>query len=84
MIIKPHPARELFLKTKRRLDLVDVQIGEDAVYALARELEAVGLAWAEGAFASLQEDNAERRRLRLDDVKRLTDRHVEEALNGES
>ncbi len=83
MIIKRHPARELFLAIKRRAGLDHVQVGEDAVLALARHLEAVGLAWAEGAFAALGEDNEDRQRLGLRDIKRLTDEHVKEALNGD-
>ncbi len=80
MIIKRHPSRELLLATKRRLGLDHVQVGEDACYALAQALETKGLAVAESAFAALREGNEERRRLRLADLKRLTDKHVEEAL----
>ncbi len=85
MIIKAHPARELLFAAKRRLGLDHVQIGEDAVFALARELEAQGRAWAEAAFASFLEDNQDRQRLRLSDLRRLSDTHVKEALDdGES
>ena len=83
MIVKRHPARELFLKAKRRLGLDHVQVSEDAVFRLAQALEAVGQAWAESAFAAFREDNEDRQRLRMADLKRLTDEHVEEALNGE-
>ncbi len=84
MIIKRHPARELFLAIKRRRGLDHVQVGEDAVFALAQALEAQGLAWAEGAFAALGEDNEDRRRLlRIPERKRLTDAHVKEALDGD-
>ncbi|MEE9267904.1 MAG: hypothetical protein V3U70_00685, partial [Thermoplasmata archaeon] len=68
---------------KRRLGLDHVQISEDAVFALAQALEAQGLAWAESAFAALGEDNLERGRLRLDEIKRLSDTHVAEALDGD-
>lgn len=51
MIVKFHPAQELFLKAKRRLGLDDVQIGKDAIFALAQAMEAAGLARAEAAFA---------------------------------
>ncbi len=85
MIIKAHPARELLQQAKRLLGLDDVQIGGDAVYALARELETQGRAWAEAAFASFLEDNQDRQRLRLSDLRRLSDTHVKEALDdGES
>ncbi len=83
MIVKRHPVRELLLAAKRRLGLNHVQVSEDAVFALAQALEAQGLAWAESAFAVFQEDNQARARLRLTDIKRLTDEHVEEALNGD-
>ncbi len=84
MIVKRHPARELLLATKRKLGLDHVQIGEDACFALAQALEAQGLAWAEIAFAPFQEDSVERRPPRLADLKRLTDEHIMEALDGES
>ena len=84
MIVKRHPVRELLFAAKRRLDMDHVQVSEDAVFALAQALEAQGRAWAEGAFAAFREDNEDRRRLRLGDLKRLTDEHVEEALNGEA
>ncbi len=83
MIIKRHPARELLLKAKRRLGLDRVQVSEDACFALAQALESQGLALAESAFAVFQEDNQDRARLRLDDIKRLSDTHVAEALDGE-
>ncbi len=85
MIVKFHPAQELFLKAKRRLGLDDVQIGTDAIFALAQAMEAAGLAWAEAAFAAFREDNKDngRRGPRLRDLRRLTDKHVEEALNGD-
>ncbi|MEE9174072.1 MAG: hypothetical protein V3U30_03740 [Thermoplasmata archaeon] len=84
MIMKRHPVRELLLAAKRRLGLDHVQVSEDAVFRLAQVLEAQGLALAESAFAAFRENNVERRRLRLADLKRLTDAHVEEASNGES
>ncbi len=85
MIVKRHPARRLLLAAKRRLGLDHVQVSEDAVFALAREMETWGLALAESAFAAFQEDNEDRRRTtHLADLKRLTDEHVEEALNGDS
>ncbi len=83
MIVKRHPARELLLAAKRRLGLDHVQVSEDAVFVLARALEAQGLAWAESAFAAFLEDNQDRARLRLNDIKRLSDTHVAEALDGE-
>ncbi len=82
MIVKRHPVRGLLFAAKRRLGLDHVQISEDAVFRLAQALEAQGLAWAESAFASFRQDNEERRRVRLKDIKRLTDAHVEEALDG--
>lgn len=82
MIIKRHPVRELLLAAKRRLGLDDVQVSEDAVFRLAQALEAWGLAVAQAAFEALGEDNEERRRLRLSALIRLTDEHVEEALDG--
>ncbi len=82
MIVKRHAARNLLLEAKKQLGLDDVQIGEDAVFRLAQALEAQGVALAETALKALGEDNEDRRRLRLADLKRLTDAHVEEALNG--
>ncbi len=83
MIVKRHPVRELLLATKRRLGLDHVQVSEDAVFALARALENQGLAVAEAAFSAFREDNEDRRRVHLADLKRLTDVHVKEALDGE-
>ncbi len=83
MIVKFHPAENLFLKKKRQLGLDDVQIGKDAIFALAQALDAKGLAWAEEALKAFLKDNEERRRLlRIPELKRLKDKHVTEALNG--
>lgn len=84
MIVKPYAARNLLLEAKRRRGLDHVQVSDTASFCLAQALETVGRAWAESAFEALGEDNLERGRLRMDDLKRLTDEHVEEALNGES
>ncbi len=84
MIVKFNPAEQLFLKKKRHLGLDDVQIGKDAIFALAQALDAKGLALAEKALKAFLKDNEERRRLlRIPERKRLTDKHVKEALDGE-
>ncbi len=83
MIVKPHPARELLLKAKRELDLDHVQVSDAAVFRFAQALNAEGLALAKSMFAAFREDNEMHRRLRLANLKKLTDEHVEEALNGE-
>ena len=83
MIVKPYAARELLLEAKKRLDAKHVQVSETAAFRLAQALDAWGLAVATAALEALGEDNEDRRRLRLRDLKRLTDEHVEEALNGE-
>ena len=83
MIVKRHPARELLSAVKGRLGLDHVQIGEDAVFRLAQAMDAYALSLAAAAFEALGEDNENRRRLRLADLRRLTDRHVEEALDGD-
>ncbi len=82
MIVKRCTARELLLEAKKRLGADHVQISGDAEYRLARALEAYGLSLAAAALEALGENNTDRRRLRLSDLKRLTDAHVEEALDG--
>ncbi len=83
MIVKVYAARNLLLEAKKKLGLDDVHVSGAAAFRLAQALDAWGLAMAEAALAALGEDNKDRRRLRLADLRRLTDRHVEEALNGE-
>ncbi len=83
MIVTVHAAREIFLEAKRRLD-ADVHIGELAVFRLAQAMDAYGLALAAAALEAFGEDNEKRRRLlRIPERKRVTDRHVQEALDGE-
>ena len=82
MIVKVHAAREIFLEAKRRRD-ADVHISEVAVFRLGQAMDAYGLALADAALECLGEDNEERRRLRMKDLRRLTDDHVAEALDGE-
>ncbi len=82
MIVKVYAAREIFLEAKRRLD-ADVHISEVAVFRLGQAMDAYGLALAAAALEAFRKDNEERRRLlRVPARKRLTDRHVEEALDG--
>ncbi len=83
LIVKPYAARKLLLAVKRRLGLDQVQVAESAVFCLARLLEAQGRAMAESAFAAFREDNDNRERLSIPRLRRLTDEHVEEALDGE-
>ena len=83
MIVKPYAARELLLEAKKRLGADRVQVSETAAFRLAQALDAYGLSLAAAALAALGADNEDRRRLRLADLKRLTDAHIEEALNGE-
>ncbi len=83
MIVTVHAARELFLEAKRQLE-VDVHIREVAVFRLAQAMDVYGLALAAAALAAFRQDNEGRRRLlRIPERKRLTDRHVQEALDGE-
>ncbi len=82
-VVKRHPARALLQAAREKLGLDDVQVSEDAVFTLARAMEAQGRAWAESAFAAFREDNEERRQLRMRDLRRLTDDHVEVALEGD-
>ncbi len=82
MIVKPYAAHELLQEAKKRLG-AHVQISGTAAYRLAQALDAYGLSLAAAALEALGEDNEDRRRIRLSDLKRLTDRHVEEALDGE-
>ncbi len=84
MIVKRYAARNLLLAAKRQLGLVHVQVSEAAAFRLAQAMETWGRAVALAALAALGEDNEDRGRLRLADLKRLTDEHVEEALDGES
>jgi hypothetical protein len=84
VIVKFNPAEQLFLKKKRHLGLDDVQIGKDAIFALAQALDAKGLALAEKALKAFLKDNEKRRRLlRIPERRRLTDDDVEVALEGD-
>lgn len=82
MILKAYTAEQLLLVVKRRRGLDHVQVSGSAIFRFAQLLEAEGLAMAESTFAGFREDKEDRRRLRLKDIKRLTDEHVEEALDG--
>ncbi len=83
MIVKPYAAHELLQEAKKRLGADRVQISGTAAFRLAQALDAYGLSLAAAALEALGTDNEDRRRLRLKDIKRLTDAHVEEALDGE-
>lgn len=83
MIVTVHAAREIFLEAKRRRD-ADVHISEVAVFRLGQALDAYALALAAAALEAFDEDNANRRELlRIPERRRLTDKHVEEALEGD-
>ncbi len=83
MIVTVHAARELFLEAKKRLE-ADVHIREVAVFRLAQAMDAYGLALAAAALEAFDEDNAKRQRLlRIPARRRLTDDHVQAALEGE-
>ncbi len=82
-MVKPYAAREILLEAKKRLGADRVQVSAPAAFRLAQALDAYGLSLAAAAFEALGEDNEERGRLRLADLKRLTDEHVEEALDGD-
>ncbi len=81
MKVKPYVARTLFLEAKKRLGADHVQVSAEAAVRLAQALEAYGLSLAATTLETLGMDNADRRRLRLSDLKRLTAEHVEEALD---
>ena len=83
MIVTVHAARELFLEAKRRCD-ADVHITEVAVFRLAQAMDVYGINLAAAALEAFDEDNANRRELlRIPERRRLTDKHVEEALDGD-
>ncbi len=83
MIVTVHAAREVFLEAKRRLG-VDVHIRELAVFRLAQAMDVYALDLAAAALAAFGEDNEKRRRLlRIPERRRLTDKHVKEALEGD-
>ncbi len=60
-----------------------MQVSETAAFRLAQALDAYGLALAAAAMEGFGVDNEDRQRVGLSDLKRLTDEHVEEALDGD-
>ncbi len=81
MIVKPYAARTLLLEVKKRLGADHVQVSAEAAVRLAQALEVYGLSLAAATLEAFGEDNQDRRRLRLSNLKRLTAEHVEEALD---
>ena len=81
MKVTPTAAKGILLEAKRNLGLDGVQITGAAVYRLAQALDAWGLALAASALEVLKLENEDRGRLRLDPVRRLSDRHIEEGLD---
>ncbi len=81
MIVRPFTARQLLLEAKKRMGAKDVHISATAAFRLAQALDAYGLSLAASALEVLGTNNVDRRQLRLDDLRRLSDEHVEEALD---
>ncbi len=83
MKVTPTAAKGLLLEAKRKLGLDDTQISVAAIYRLARAMDAYGHDLAAAALEAFREDNEGRRRLRMKDIRRLTDDHMAEALEGD-
>ncbi len=83
MKVTPTAAKGILLEAKRNLGLDDTQITGASVYRLAQALDAWGLALAASALEVLKLENEERNHLRLKPLRRLSDRHIGEALDGE-
>ncbi len=81
MKVTPTAAKGILLEAKGRLGLDDTQITGASVYRLAQALDVYGLALATSALEVLKLENEDRGRLRLDPIRRLSDQHVEEALD---
>ncbi len=82
MKVTPTAAREILLEAKRKLGLDDTQISGASIYRLSQVMDAYGASLATSALEVLKLENADRRLLRLDPLRRLSDRHIEEALDG--
>jgi N-methylhydantoinase B/oxoprolinase/acetone carboxylase alpha subunit len=82
MIVKPYAGRNLLSSALNELELAGVQISEAAAVRLAQVVEAYGKDVARRALRAFLDENEQRRRLRIPQLKRLSDRAIEEALDG--